>query len=89
VPEIIIVGVAADLTGATIAYAIGYFGMIELVARHGAKVHITPERLARAEHWFARYGATAVPISRVLPLVRAYTSFPPARRGCHTRGSCS
>jgi membrane protein DedA with SNARE-associated domain len=76
VPEIIIVGVAADLAGATIAYAIGYFGMIELVARHGAKVHITPERLARAEHWFARYGATAVPISRILPLVRAYTSFP-------------
>ena len=76
VPEIIIVGVAADLAGATIAYAIGYFGMIELVARHGAQVHITPERLARAEHWFARHGATAVPISRVLPLVRAYTSFP-------------
>jgi membrane protein DedA with SNARE-associated domain len=76
VPEIIIVGVAADLTGATIAYAVGYFGRMELIKRHGAKFHITPERIDRAEGWFARYGATAVPISRLLPLVRAYTSFP-------------
>jgi membrane protein DedA with SNARE-associated domain len=76
VPEIIIIGVLADLTGATIAYAIGYLGMMELVRRHGAKVHISPERLERAERWFGRYGATAVPISRILPLVRAYTSFP-------------
>ena len=76
VPEIIIVGVAADLTGATIAYAIGYLGMMELVKRHGAKVHVSPERIARAERWFTRYGAAAVPISRILPLVRAYTSFP-------------
>jgi membrane protein DedA with SNARE-associated domain len=76
VPEIIIVGVLADLTGATIAYLIGRRGMMELVRHHGAKVHISPERIARAERWFERYGAAAVPISRVLPLVRAYTSFP-------------
>jgi membrane protein DedA with SNARE-associated domain len=76
VPEIIIVGVAGDLTGATIAYFIGYFGRMELVRRHGSKVHLTPERLERAEHWIERYGSAAVPISRMLPLVRAYTSFP-------------
>jgi membrane protein DedA with SNARE-associated domain len=75
-PEIIIVGVAADLTGASIAYCIGYFGRMELVRRHGAKLHVTPERIERAERWFSRYGVTAVPISRILPLVRAYTSFP-------------
>jgi membrane protein DedA with SNARE-associated domain len=75
-PEIIIIGALADLTGASIAYAIGYFGRMELIQRHGAKVHITPERIARAERWFTRYGATAVPLSRIMPLVRAYTSFP-------------
>ena len=75
-PEIIIVGVAGDVAGATIAFFIGYFGRLELVRHHGAKFHITPERLERAESWFSRYGAMAVPISRLLPLVRAYTSFP-------------
>jgi membrane protein DedA with SNARE-associated domain len=73
---IIIVGVAGDLVGASLAYSIGYFGRIELLQRHGAKIHITPERLAQAERWFARHGNKAVPICRVLPLVRAYMSFP-------------
>jgi membrane protein DedA with SNARE-associated domain len=73
---VLIVGVLGDLTGASIAYTIGYFGRMELIKRHGAKVHITPERIERAERWFERRGDAAVPISRLLPLVRAYTSFP-------------
>ena len=55
---------------------VGYFGRIELIQRHGAKLHITPERLERAERWFDRHGTKAIPICRVLPLVRAYMSFP-------------
>jgi membrane protein DedA with SNARE-associated domain len=73
---IILVGILGDLVGASVAYAIGYFGRIELIQRHGAKVHITPERLARAERWFERHGTKAIPICRMLPLVRAYMSFP-------------
>jgi membrane protein DedA with SNARE-associated domain len=73
---IVIVGVAGDLVGASIAWSIGYFGRIELLRRHGRRIHLTPERLERAEHWFARYGTAAVPICRVLPFVRAYMSFP-------------
>ncbi|MGA2469591.1 MAG: DedA family protein [Solirubrobacteraceae bacterium] len=73
---VLVVGVLGDLVGASIAYSIGYFGRTELLARHGAKVHITPERLERAERWFDRYGSRAVVVSRLLPLVRAYTSFP-------------
>ena len=73
---ILLVGVAGDLVGASLAYAIGYFGRIELVQRHGAKVHITAERLEWAERWFRRHGDKAIPICRILPLVRAYMSFP-------------
>lgn len=73
---ILIVGIAGDLTGASLAYAIGYFGRIELVHKHGGKVHITPERLALAERWFAVHGDKAIPICRMVPLVRAYISFP-------------
>ncbi len=73
---IIIVGVFGDMVGATVAYAIGYFGRIELVKRYGVRLHITPERLERAERWFDRHGTKAIPICRILPLVRAYMSFP-------------
>ncbi len=74
--DIIAVGIAGDLTGATIAYLIGYFGRMELIHRHGKKIHLTPQRMERVERWFDRRGAQAVLISRVLPLIRAYTSFP-------------
>jgi len=74
--EIIAAGILGDLTGATIAYLIGYYGRIELVRHHGRKIHLTPERMERAERWFDRRGAVAVFVSRMLPLVRAYTSFP-------------
>jgi membrane protein DedA with SNARE-associated domain len=73
---ILVAGVAGDLVGASLAYSIGYFGRIELIRHHGAKVHITPARLERAERWFARNGTIAVPVCRILPLVRAYMSFP-------------
>ena len=73
---IVIVGVAGDLVGASIAYAVGYFGRVEVLHHHGRKIHLTPERLEQAERWFARYGNAAVPICRILPLVRAYMSFP-------------
>ena len=75
-PAIISAGVLGDLTGASLAYAIGYFGRSELLQRHSAKIHITPERLGRAERWFDRYGTKAVLICRVLPIVRAVVSFP-------------
>jgi membrane protein DedA with SNARE-associated domain len=74
--DIIAVGIAGDLTGATIAYLIGYYGRMELVHRHGKKIHLTVQRMQRVERWFDRRGAQAVLISRVLPLIRAYTSFP-------------
>ena len=73
---VVLVGVAGDLVGASVAYAIGYFGRIEILHEHGRKIHLTPERLERAERWFARYGSVAVPVCRILPLVRAYMSFP-------------
>jgi membrane protein DedA with SNARE-associated domain len=73
---IVIVGVAGDLVGASIAWAIGYFGRIEILHQHGRKIHLTPERLDRTERWFARYGNVAVPVCRIIPIVRAYVSFP-------------
>ncbi|MFZ0042807.1 MAG: DedA family protein [Solirubrobacteraceae bacterium] len=70
-PGIIIAGVVGDMTGATIAYSIGYFGSQELLERQGAKLHVSASRLDRAHRWFERWGSPTIFISRMLPLVRA------------------
>lgn len=68
---IIVFGVLGDVLGATIAYAIGYFGSQELLDRHGSKLHVSQARLDRAHRWFERYGAWTILISRFMPLIRA------------------
>jgi membrane protein DedA with SNARE-associated domain len=70
------VGVLANLTGSWIAYAVGYYGRLELVERHGNKLHIKQSHLALADRWFDRWGAPAVFFSRMLPIVRTFISLP-------------
>ena len=39
-------GVAANVVGSWIAYAIGYFGRIDVPEKHGRALHIKPQHLA-------------------------------------------
>jgi membrane protein DedA with SNARE-associated domain len=68
---IIVFGVLGDMIGASIAYAIGYWGREELVERHGNKLHISKQRLDRAHRWFDRWGAPVIIVSRCIPFARA------------------
>ncbi|HZU39858.1 MAG TPA: DedA family protein [Solirubrobacteraceae bacterium] len=68
---IIVFGVVGDVIGASIAYAIGYFGSQELLERHGAKLHLRQSGLDRAHRWFERRGTPVVFVSRLIPFVRA------------------
>ena len=70
------VGVVANVVGSWVAYAVGYYGRLELVERHGNKLHIKQSHLALAERWFERWGAPAVFFSRMLPIVRTFISLP-------------
>jgi membrane protein DedA with SNARE-associated domain len=70
------VGVLGNVLGSWIAYAVGYYGRLELVERHGNKLHIKQSHLQLAERWFERYGAPAVFFSRMLPIVRTFISLP-------------
>jgi membrane protein DedA with SNARE-associated domain len=67
---IIVAGVVGDVLGASIAYGIGYWGRMELVERHGNKLHVSTARLQRAHSWFERYGSPVVFVSRLLPGAR-------------------
>ncbi len=73
---IVLVGSVANLVGSWIAYGVGYFGRVELLEQHGAKLHITPRQLRRADAWFERWGGWAVFFSRMLPVVRTFISLP-------------
>ncbi len=68
---IIIAGTIGDVIGASIAYAIGYYGSRELLEHPSSKLHVNPKGLERAHRWFERYGAPVVLISRLIPFVRA------------------
>jgi membrane protein DedA with SNARE-associated domain len=72
----VVVGSVANLVGSWIAYAIGYFGRLELLEKHGKFLHVKPSHLAWADRWFERYGAPAVFFGRMLPIVRTFISLP-------------
>jgi membrane protein DedA with SNARE-associated domain len=69
------VGAIANLVGSWIAYAIGYYGRLELLERYKV-FHVKPEHLAMTERWFERWGSWAVFFSRMLPIVRTFISLP-------------
>src|SRR3712207_1148233 len=69
-------GVLGNLVGSWIAYAIGLRGGRELWFRYGKYVGVRAHHLATAEKWFDRYGELTVFVSRCLPVVRPFISFP-------------
>src|ERR687890_1072048 len=60
-----LVGTFANLVGSWIAYGIGWYGRVDVLERHGRKLHIKPSHLAWADRWFERYGAATVFFSRM------------------------
>jgi membrane protein DedA with SNARE-associated domain len=73
---VVAVAVAANVVGSWIAYAAGYYGRLELVERHGNKLHIKQSHLDWADRWFQKYGDAAVFFSRMLPIIRTFISLP-------------
>lgn len=71
-----IAALAGTLVGSWVAYAIGRAGRLELFERHGARFHMGPGQLAKADRWFERRGEIAVMVGRVIPVVRAFISLP-------------
>jgi membrane protein DedA with SNARE-associated domain len=74
---IIIAGVIGDVLGASACYALGYFGLHEVLSRRGP-LHIDESRIERAHGWFERYGSPVIIVSRWIPVFR---SAPPYAAG--------
>jgi membrane protein DedA with SNARE-associated domain len=70
------VGSIANLVGSWIAYAVGYYGRIDILEKHGSKLHIKKSHLEWADRWFERHGDATVFFTRMLPIIRTFISLP-------------
>ena len=71
-----LVGTFANLVGSWIAYAVGYYGRVDILEKHGRKLHIKPSHLEWADRWFQRHGDATVFFTRMLPIIRTFISLP-------------
>ncbi len=72
---IVIAGVLGNLAGSWIAYAVGYYGRLDLLDKNKL-IHINQKHLKWADDWFERYGSATVFFSRMLPIIRTFISLP-------------
>ena len=71
---VIIIGTLAELAGSYASYAVGRVGGKPLVHKLGRYVLVTEADVNRAERFLEGRGAWAIPVGRMLPFVRAFTS---------------
>ena len=69
-------GVLGNLVGSWIAYGVGYFGRVDVLEKHGPKLHIKKSHLEWADRWFQRHGDATVFFTRMLPIIRTFISLP-------------
>ena len=62
--------------GSVIAYEIGCYGGRPLVERYGSYVFLGRHELELADRFFQRFGAAAVLIGRLLPVIRTFIALP-------------
>jgi membrane protein DedA with SNARE-associated domain len=69
-------GTVGYLIGSVLGWAIGDYGGRPWLERHGRWLHLSSERLDRAERWFDRWEEWAVFLGRITPVVRSFISVP-------------
>jgi len=73
---IVLAGLAGNLVGSLVAYAVGRAGGRPVLDRYGKYVLLRKSELDKAEEFFIKHGQSAVFIGRMVPLVRAFVSLP-------------
>jgi membrane protein DedA with SNARE-associated domain len=71
---VIIIGTLAELAGSYVSYAVGRVAERPVIERLGRYLLITRRDISRAERFLAGRGGWAIPVGRVLPLLRSFTS---------------
>ncbi|MBI2113362.1 MAG: DedA family protein [Candidatus Wildermuthbacteria bacterium] len=69
-------GTMGNVIGSLVSYAIGYWGGRAFLNRFGRYIFVKQRDIQMAERFFHTYGALAVFLGRLLPIVRTFISFP-------------
>jgi membrane protein DedA with SNARE-associated domain len=69
-------GAVGNVIGSVIAYWVGAWGGRPFLHRYGKYVLVSHHDIEVADRWFDRYGDQIVFLSRLLPAVRTFISFP-------------
>jgi membrane protein DedA with SNARE-associated domain len=73
---VILAATAGSWTGSAISYWIAWKLGRPLFERYGKYVFMSHEKLVKADHWFAEYGAGGIFVARLLPAIRHLISIP-------------
>ena len=71
-----VAGAIGCVWGSVLAYCVGMWGGRPFVEKYGKYVFIKHKDLDTADRFFAKYGSAAIFVSRLLPVVRTFISFP-------------
>lgn len=80
-----LVVILGGFVGMGIDYYVAYFFGKEVVYKHASKFHISKKKIQAFDAWFARNGAFAVFITRLMPVVRGLINFPAGFAGMPVR----
>jgi membrane protein DedA with SNARE-associated domain len=72
----VIVATVGNTLGSLIAYGIGARGGRPFLERFGRYLLIRPHEIELAERFFEKYGSATVFLTRLMPIVRTFISFP-------------
>ncbi|MEZ0241038.1 MAG: DedA family protein [Chloroflexota bacterium] len=73
---VVIVATVGNTLGSLVGYAIGAWGGRPFLERWGRYLLIRPHEIELADRFFERYGPATAFLSRLLPIVRTFISFP-------------
>lgn len=73
---VVLISTLGSITGSLISYAIGYFGEVEFLKKHGKFFLLDMDELKAAERFFGKYGDITIFVSRFIPVVRHLISLP-------------
>lgn len=73
-PWVIVAGTLAELAGSYVSYTVGRVAERPVIERFGRHLLVTSADIGRAERFLAGRGGWAVPVARMLPLVRSFAS---------------
>ncbi|MCI4369399.1 MAG: DedA family protein [Thermoplasmata archaeon] len=75
-PGAVIAAMLGGLIGSYAAYGVGRWGRTDVLEKSSGFLRLDPKHLAQMDAFFRRRGESTVLVSRLIPVIRSYISYP-------------